>query len=166
MELAERIEELKANIEKVEARIKLLQDVEDIKKLKARYGYSVDCQDYDAVMKCFAKECNADYGLFGKCNNRDEIEKWFRGTVPKAMPFCLHFIENPIIEVNGDRATGVWYFNVPLTNGETNEASWMTGKYEDVYIREDGKWKYKELKCTIYFLSALDKGWVKQNLAK
>ena len=153
-------------IEELEAKIKLLQDIEEIKKLKARYGYCVDSQDYDGVMDCFAKECKADYGMFGKCNSRNEIENWFRTIVPKAMPFCLHFMENPLIEVDGDRATGIWYFNVPVTNGEKNEASWMTGKYEDVYIREDGKWKYKELKCTIYYLSPLDKGWVKQNYAK
>lgn len=159
MELTKRIEEL-------ESQVKLMQDIEEIKKLKARYGYSVDAQNYDAVMDCFAQESSADYAQFGKCKNRDEIEKWFRETVPKAMPFCLHFIENPIIEVNGDKATGIWYFNVPLTNGDTNEASWMTGKYEDVYVKEGGRWKYREIKCTIFYLTPLDKGWVKQNLAK
>ena len=51
---------------------------------------------------------------------------------------------NPIIEVDGHRATGRWYFFGPFTfteNGQLPEARWTALRYEDDYATDFGRMK-------------------------
>ena len=73
-------------------------------------------------------------------------------------------VHNPIIEVNGDKASGRWYFDVPLTMIEGNQAVWLTGMYEEEYIREGGKWKYLNMKCTFFYMTPYEEGWAKKRM--
>ena len=50
-------------------------------------------------------------------------------------------VMNPIIEINGDRATGVWYFFGPFTRRKNNEAKWQSCRYQEDYVKIGGEWK-------------------------
>jgi hypothetical protein len=52
---------------------------------------------------------------------------------------------NPIIEVNGDRATGIWYVIAALDYAEDGRGVWVTARHDDVYVKIDGAWKYQHL---------------------
>ena len=61
-------------LQKLEKRLAQLEDVEAIKKLKARYLLACDMQDPEAVRECFAEgEVIIDMSYFGSCSNRDEF---------------------------------------------------------------------------------------------
>jgi hypothetical protein len=81
--------------------------------------------------------------------------------VPGAVSFCMHMVHNPIIEVNGDRATGRWYYEAPTTDAATNRAQWMAGRYEEEYVREDGRWKFASIRTQWQYISPYDEGWAK-----
>jgi len=63
--------------------------------------------------------------------------------------FSQHNMMNPLIEVNGNRATGVWYIMGPWTYTENNEEKWLALRYDDDYVKIDGEWKYQHLRVAL-----------------
>jgi len=148
----------------LEARIRVLEDIEEIKKLKARYAYCLDERDWDGVVDFFTDDAKVDFGAFGKYEGKKEIEEFFKVTFPPSTAFTLHMIQAPIIEVEGDRAKGQWYMHESATFTEGNTPAWGAVKYEDEFVRKDGKWKCNVSVVKIYYLTPYDEGWVKKKM--
>ena len=152
-------------LKNLEQRMRVLEDVEAIRKLKARYAYAIDSQVLKDIMNNFALECSADYGPFGNYKTRSEVEHFFGVTIPPDLPFTLHWLHNGIIDVNSEiTATGQWYFTAAGTHKPTNRAIWMAGKYNDDFIKENDEWKIKKMLCTFFYITAYDEGWVKEKM--
>ncbi len=156
--------------EEIEVRLRLLEDIESIKKLKAKYGYFVDAGNWEAVADLFTDGAVADYGpLLDSGPSRHyegkaEIAGFFRDILTPSRSFQVHMFHNPIIEVKGEEATGKWYFDGPVTFAPTNKALWMAGEYQDEYMKVDGAWKFKTLICKLYYRTPYDEGWVKKRM--
>jgi hypothetical protein len=54
----------------------------------------------------------------------------------------LHLVSNIRIDVDDDRATGYSRWTVLSRNGNDEPYVRLSGHYDDVYIREDGRWKF------------------------
>jgi hypothetical protein len=135
------------NLEELARRIAVLEDVEAIKKLKARYCAYCD-QNY-----------NAD-GLASLFTD-DALRRFFQGSSQR-LPFAIHHVMNPIIDVQGDSATGQWYLFQPCTRADSNQAVWLAARYEETYVRVDGEWKFQRIHVIPAFYTPFDQGWVKQ----
>ncbi len=145
----------------LERRIRKLEDIEEIKQLKHRYCAACDDSfDADAIASVFTEDAVWDGGDFGKLNGREEIRGFFQDA-DKRMPFAVHNVLNPIIEVNGDTAKGTWYLFQTCTFAEGNRAIWGAARYDDEYVRRDGKWMIHRLKVTSHFWTPFEDGWVK-----
>lgn len=150
------------------ARVQVLEDIEAIRKLKATYCYLCDAgladeRNREALLAHFSAEAEVDFGL-GPASvyaGTDGLRLFFGTVVPSGVSFCMHMVHNPIIEVHGDRASGTWYYEAPTTDTATNRAQWMTGTYEEEYVREDGRWKFASIKTTWKYISPYDEGWAK-----
>lgn len=149
----------------LEARVRALEDVEAIKKLTFRYAYSVDARDWTDVADCFAEGATIDFGAVGKHVGKDEIAKFFREVIPSRVTFTLHRVLNPVIDVQGENAKGLWYFSVPATDKPTNGAMWIAGRYDNEYVKESGVWKLSSMVATFYFRTPFDQGWVKKRMS-
>ena len=150
-----------ATIEELELRMRRLEDIEQIKKLKARYcAYCDDNYDAEGIASLFTADGEWDGGALGKGVGHEGIKKFFR-RAPSAFTFAIHNVMNPIIEVNGDVATGRWYLVQPLTRREDDKESamWLAGRYEDDYVRAGDEWKFKRLKFITIFLAPYADGW-------
>lgn len=147
----------------LEERIKVLEDIEEIKKVKNTYCYRCDEKDVDGVMSCFAQDCTADYGPFGKCTNREEVRTFFKN-IYDTLPFFIHMITNDFIDINGDKAKAKWYFNVPSTHQPTNQPIWILGTYDEDLVRENGEWKVSRMDCIFHYVTPYDQGWVKKRM--
>jgi hypothetical protein len=55
-------------------------------------------------------------------------------------------VMNPVIEVNGERATATWYFFGPFTMRDGNRALWQAARYNDDYVKVNGVWKIRHLR--------------------
>ena len=153
------------NMEEIERRLLALEAVEDIKRLKARYcAYCDDDYDADGIANLFAEDAIWEGGTFGRYNGRDEIRQFFVNA-PAMLPFTVHMVMNPIIEVNGDTATGIWYLFQACTFAEGERAVWGSARYDEEYARVDGTWKFKNLKLSSHFWTPFDEGWVKTRFA-
>jgi ketosteroid isomerase-like protein len=150
------------NLEDIAQRVQTLEDVEAIKKLKARYCAGADERDEDKFVGCFTEDAVWDGGNFGHYEGKAAIREFF-GTIPQVLSFAIHYVMNPRIEVNGDQASGYWYLLEPCTMLEGGEqAVWGVAKYEEEYVRVDGEWKIRNLILAPECWTPFEKGWVNQ----
>ena len=151
------------SLEDLENRIRVLEDIEAIKQLKAWYCVYCDARDPadpDAIASLFTEDAVWDGGRFGRHEGREEIRSFFQ-RVPQILSFAVHMVMNPIIEINGDTATGIWYLLEPCTFAEGNRAVWGAALYDEEYVRVNSQWKIQNLKLDWRFFTPFDEGWVK-----
>ena len=152
-------------LEDIERRLRVLEDIEELKKLKARYcSYCDDNYDADALADLFTEDAVWDGGTRGRADGREGIREFFRGA-PRRLPFAVHMVLNPIVEVHGDTATGQWYLLQACTYAEGNRAVWGSARYDEEYARVGGEWKFKSLKLTSVFWTPFEEGWAKTRFA-
>ena len=127
----------------VEARLRALEDKEQIAQLLIDYGRHLDSRDLRAYASLFAED-GEWVGGFGTVKGRANIQAFMEknmGTGPnKAGNY--HIMSNFAITVTGDTATAWsrWAFVVP---GERGAAISQAGRYDDTFVREKGVWKFK-----------------------
>ena len=149
------------SLEDIEKRLRVLEDIEEIKKLKVRYSmYCDDNYNPDGIASLFTEDGVWDAGPRGVGNGREGIRKFFAGQ-SEMISFAVHMVMNPIIEVDGDTAKGTWYFLGASTVVEGNQALWASVQYDEEYVRVNGEWKFKSLKVSPLFVTPFDQGWAK-----
>lgn len=140
----------------LEKTVRRLADIEDIKQLKARYASACD-EDYnpDLLAPLFAEDAIWDGSILGYAEGREAIHAFFAAS-SSLVPFAVHQITTPLIEIDGDTATGQWYLWQPMVF--QGEALWLSAKYNDTYVRQDGQWLYQHLKLDIRMLTPYSEG--------
>lgn len=121
-----------------------MDDVEEIKKLKARYFRALDTKDWDLYESVFAPDALIDLTRAGgqRFEGRDAFMAYAR-----AMKILqsVHHGHMPEIELTGtDTASGVWAledYNI-WEDGSQNHG-W--GHYLETYARQDGRWRIKTM---------------------
>lgn len=142
-------------------RVRRLEDIEAIKQLKARYAaYCDDDYDADGIASLFTKDGIWDGGQMGCYDGRKAIHDFF-SVSDQVVPFAIHHVTNPLIEIDGDRATGRWYLWQPCTFADGNQSLWMAGTYNDVYVRHEDDWFFQHVVVTLRMLSPYEDGWAR-----
>lgn len=150
----------------LEARVRRLEDIEAIKQLKARYCALCDA-DYDAegIAALFTEDAVWDGGsTFGVARGRDGIRAHFTGA-SKRVTIARHQVMNPIIDVDGDAATGHWLLFQPCATAGRDgdeQAVWLAATYADTYRRTAEGWLISGTTIDVAFFTPFDRGWVDQ----
>jgi len=130
-------------------RITRLEDIEAIKQLKIRYSHICDdMHNPDNIASVFAADGIWESPDFGKAVGHAAIRELFKN-FQKMFSFSQHNMMNPLITVDGNRATGVWYIMGPWNFTDTGKKQWFALRYDDEYVKIDGEWKYKHLKVAM-----------------
>ncbi len=166
-----------SEIELLKKRIQALEDLEAIRKVKAKYGQLCDAR-YDIktlgmksegevksiareIANLFTQDAIWDGGeKLGVARGREEIYQRF---VNSAFGFAVHYFVMPDITVEGNKAKARWYLFQAATNKE-NVAVWMSAVEDDEYVKIKDKWLQSYMKVTISFLTPYDQGWTKKRL--
>lgn len=154
------------DLESLAARMDALESVEAIRQLKAEYcDICDDAHDPDRIVSIFTEDGVWEARGVGKATGHAELRTLFEGFA-KSIKFSQHMVFNPRIQVQGDHATGKWYFLGMFTfygrEGEPNVARWQTCRYEEKYRRVNGDWKIENLRVRAPSIAAdYDKGWAK-----
>jgi uncharacterized protein (TIGR02246 family) len=125
-----------------------LIDIEDIKRLKARYFRALDHKDWDEFGKVFASDAHLEVP-------EGNVSEHGRAAVVASVSGVLagvrtvHHGHMPEIEVTGaDTARGIWamfdYVEFPAADGHRVGLQGY-GHYTEEYVREDGEWRIKRL---------------------
>ncbi|MGH0031480.1 MAG: nuclear transport factor 2 family protein [Myxococcota bacterium] len=166
-------DELEARIRDLETRLRAVEDVQALHRLKARYAQLLDARFQRrgglkpaAEVEALAHEAA---GLFtedavwdggpglGVCEGRTAIA---RRLAHSTLSFAWHFFVKPEIEVDGDTASGSWDILSPCTTAE-GRAMWMAGVEHDTYVREGGVWLHRSMKLDLVFMAPHDRGWAR-----
>ena len=144
----------------LEERIQRLEDIESIKQLKARYcEICDDDHNPDLITTVFSSNAVWEGQGIGRASGHGEIVQLFK-TFQSAISFSQHIVNNPIIEVDGNDATGRWYFFGTFTYYEGGVRRWQSARYHEKYVRSDTGWKIQHLKVAEPVFSArYESGW-------
>jgi hypothetical protein len=147
-------------------RIQVIEDIEEIRRLKWRYcdwsdrGWPSAGTDYDAWAGLFTEDAVYDTGgVTPTHGSRASLDAWNRQLGEKA--FSFHLVGNGAIDVDGDLATGRWHVLTPVTDPSTGRALWSAGVFEDRLRRTPAGWRIARLKFRPAFVAEFDgPGWV------
>lgn len=127
----------------VESRLQRLEDIEEIRAVLIDYGRFLDARDFASYSRLFAKD-GEWVGGFGTVKGPAAIQVFMEKNIPGPnTAHNYHLLSNFEIEVHGDTATAWsrWAFVVPGPDGKPVIA--QGGRYDDLLIRENGRWKFK-----------------------
>jgi hypothetical protein len=144
--------------------IQTLLDIQAIKTLKYRY-----CRDNDGgwpeqpkshqgpSADLFTEDGVWDGRPLGPIAvGREAVRQLFKDFA--GLPMAYHAVMNPMIEVEGDFATGHWHLiagGVGLDGGSTL----TIGGYEDEYVRTAQGWRIKSMRVIAGRITVLPEGW-------
>jgi uncharacterized protein (TIGR02246 family) len=120
-------------------------DIEDIRRLKARYFRLMDQKDWDAWAQVFAQDAVMEVPEVDMvATGRAAIVEFVSKALAKAR--TVHHGHMPEIDLTGaDAATGIWAMSdyVEWPAREPGERSGLRGygHYYEEYVREDDGWR-------------------------
>ena len=133
----------------LEERITRLEDIEAIKQLKVKYSHICDDDHNPAtIASVFVEDGIWESPDFGKARGHAEIQALFQ-KFKDMFDFSQQYMMNPLIEVNGDTATGTWYIMGPWTQRESGKEDWFALRYDYDYVKIGGEGKYKHLRVKL-----------------
>ena len=115
----------------------------DILDLLHRYAMAVDERDGNAVADCFTENGLFASSLTGSTQGRDAIRQLFTAKRERPADSRRHFVANPVISLQGNRATFRAYFLATrIRDGRVEVA--LTGQYRGVAVKEGDQWRLAE----------------------
>ncbi len=144
----------------LEQRIKRLEDIESIRRLK--HHYAELCDDHyrpESLAALFTDDGVWDGGEdYGCHTGREEIANYWRSCA-SAIPFAMHLIVNHTVDVIEPASHAIGWCNLfqPMT---LNGAPYWAGvRYDEDYAFEDGRWKFRRITLTTQMLAPHAEGW-------
>jgi hypothetical protein len=146
-------------------RLCTLEDVEEIKKLRARYFEACDggwdgraTHNTEKILSFFTEDCVWDGGRLGIRNGRQELRAYYAESTPSDAPLAFHILTNPIVEVAGDRATGNWHLTIMLTNAE-GKSMLVSSVLDDEYTRTPEGWRISRTRYAVALTGQYEGAW-------
>ena len=140
------------------ARITRLEDVEAIKKLKAKYWRCVDRRQPDEIVDLFTDDAVAEFSHRGRFEGRDAIMAFVRQVAQETTTIRTHHGHNPEIEITGDyTAKGTWQIFHYMIDDQANKGRRQSGFYYDEYAKVNGEWKIKSAQLRHVFREEIDR---------
>jgi uncharacterized protein (TIGR02246 family) len=130
------------DITMVTARLRRLEDLEEIRRLFVDYGRHLDAGDVDAYAALFADDGEVLLGPIGRAKGRPAIAELMRKVKSRAKGPSFHLVTNPVIELDGDRATSEVLWTVIRPGGDGRLEVTMFGRHQDELVRERGWWRF------------------------
>jgi hypothetical protein len=157
----------------LEERILRLEDVEAIRRLKAYYGKYADAKYTDDHQRRPQAEIDTLAREQASVFTEDAI--WDNGVGPSGIlrgreaiynnlrlgpwKFAMHHFVSPLIEVDGDKATGRWMLWQTATLAEPDTAVFMSAITNDEYVRTPAGWKMSRMSFTLKYMTRFDRPW-------
>jgi hypothetical protein len=158
----------------VQTRLRLLEDAEEIRWMKAYYAQvcddkftddhksksqeAIDAAVRPMVERVFAEDASWGGSTTGEppIMGREAIVQRLRSSL---WTFAMHYFVNPVIDIDGDIAHARWMLWEPCTSQETGKAMWMSAVAEDDYVRTSPGWRLKRYVVRYKFLTPFERPW-------
>jgi hypothetical protein len=147
----------------LETRLRIIEDIEAIKQLKALYAEICDDRyNPKRMQRLFTEDALWDGGeVWGVYKGRDKIMGFFSEAGKEITG--VHFFVQPRIRVTSENtAEGSWYLLQQGTKGDM--AFWLSAVEYEKYVKIDGEWFFKEVKFKEFFATPFEEGWHKNKM--
>ena len=124
-------------------RLQRLEDIEAIRRLKARYLNACDSQDPETASRCFADgKILIDMGHVGVLEHRDQFAELYRAAGCHPHILDMHHGTNSEIDVVDDtHARAVWALEYRNINTQAKTVTFLSAVYHDEYEKRGGEWQ-------------------------
>jgi hypothetical protein len=141
----------------LEAKVQRLLDIEEIKTLRSRYAYGANIigsqpGDLKAFAGLFAQDGTFDVGM-GVATGPAEIEAMMRSLTTQ-WKSAMHYMLNPLIELDGDRATAKFTGLFAFHGSADSSPIWLCNIYDDSYVRTAEGWRFQSVRIETIFADA------------
>jgi hypothetical protein len=136
----------------LEATVRELGNKQAIEQLRYTYAHRLDNAEWGRWGELFAED-----GVFRsyrtvptgsaepfEASGREAIVEFAEDAIDAAFEYSAHNMYNPRIEIDGETASGRWYFDA-FTVKPNGYANWHQGRYEDEYTKANGEWQFAEV---------------------
>jgi hypothetical protein len=153
--------DLEARVQALETKVQELQSRNEIQELRFRYHIAVNEKKPEMIPELFAEQGEIDFAHLGKAVGKAQVATFYQQALSDLVPFVKQFIHNHVITLRGDTGTGLSYLEAkPIFNGES---FLVAARFDDEYIRENGRWKFRKMTLVPYFMVPLKEGWAGPN---
>jgi uncharacterized protein (TIGR02246 family) len=134
------------------ARLQRLEDLAEIERLFYDYRRHLDARDLHAYSRLFCEDGEWS-GRTGSAVGPDAIQAMLEANLSPNPPAPgatgWHIVSNPLIDLDGDRATASTTWAVIRRQPGDTPAMVLLGHYDDVLERERGRWRFKRRQAHI-----------------
>lgn len=117
------------------------EDILEIHRLKFRYIRTLDSKLWEEFAETMVPEATATYSEYLQFESREAYLTFLRNTLGPHV-ITEHRCDHPEIDVDGDRADGIWYLSDTVLIPENNMLLRGAAFYTDEYVRcDDGRWR-------------------------
>jgi hypothetical protein len=158
--------DVSAELAELRARVDVLESRDEIQQLRNRFHDYVNTNRWAEIGALFAEDAELNYSYLGNAFGGTAIGEFF-ASIPRKLPtdagdpFIRQFIHGHSVDVDGDTAQGTSYlFATPIYQGRSFLAA---GRFEDSYVRREGRWLFKSITFDVYYTVPLAEGWAGSN---
>ncbi|MGE0823419.1 MAG: nuclear transport factor 2 family protein [Candidatus Binatia bacterium] len=131
------------------------EDYEAVRQVLSRYCFALDRGQLEDLGRLFHR--NADFSVSfengTKHSGRETIQSWYQRFFqqrPDQYNHMRHKIYQSLLTVSGNVATASTYFDADSLE-QGGKVSVVTGRYDDVLIKEEGQWFFKERTINVLY---------------
>ena len=139
------------------ARLQRLEDIEAIRNLRFRYHQALNESRFGECRGLFTDDAVVELGYLARYEGIEAIDKGFRAMGERERFFIKQFIHSHDIQVDGDSGTGTSYLEARY--GRFGVSYVVAGRYDDVYQRVNGVWKFKAMIAELFYTVPNGVGW-------
>jgi hypothetical protein len=112
-----------------------------ISEIMAAYCQAIDLGRWEAFESLFTEDCRLDFGeVMGVFEGTAGLRR-FVDTMKGLGLFMRHYNTNVILRGDAERARGESY--VLAVTGAPGASSQTTGRYEDEFVKQGGRWRMR-----------------------
>lgn len=158
------VNELEARVRALDLQVRRLEAVDEVERLQAIYGYYADKNMQDPTSALFIDDGSLEILGRGVFIGRDRIYEYMRRLgAPAPGSLFNHMQLQPVVHVSEDGNSAQLRARLFVMFAMAGRAAqWGEGIYENTFVRENGVWKYRNLKAYQTFYSNYEDGWAKQ----
>lgn len=125
----------------LETRVRAIEDRLAISDLVATYARAVDDRDLDLLRSLFSSDAVFD-SVAGRAEGPDAVIGYYVDRMSR-FTASFHVPHSATVELTGpDEATGIVAAHAEMAMPDG--AFWVALRYHDSYVREDGRWRFRE----------------------
>jgi hypothetical protein len=132
----------------LERRLRHLEEIEAIKRLKYRYWRHLDLKQWDELGQCFAPDATVRYssGKYEFTGVEAIMDFLSQALGEERGSVTIHHGHHPEIDLLSDTtARGIWALYNYMFNVKQNRGIRIGAYYEDDYVKLDGAWKFQHI---------------------